>query len=130
MYSVILASSSHAESRHCHGHRRWWLSCGDCRYRSDGQPLNATYPAGITLITWKATDVANQIATCIQTIKVRTTADVRVVIDPLINPIKVGKFLTYRVEITNHGPSPAIGVRLTDTIDEKSFLWGSWRVRA
>ena len=92
--------------------------------RSDGQPLNATYPAGITLITWKATDAANQMATCVQTIKVRTTADVRVVIDPLINPIKVGKFLTYRVEIINHGPSPAIGVRLTDTIDSKEIFVG------
>ena len=90
--------------------------------RSDGQPLNATYPVGTTTIEWKATDAANQIATCVQTIKVRTLADVRVVIDPLTNPPKVNKFLTYRVEIINDGPSPALGVQLTDTIAMDQFF--------
>jgi uncharacterized repeat protein (TIGR01451 family) len=90
--------------------------------RSDGQPLNATYPVGTTTIEWKATDAVNQIATCIQTIKVRTLADVRVVIDPLTNPAKVKQFLTYRVEIINDGPSPALGVQLTDTVAMDQFF--------
>ncbi len=90
--------------------------------RSDGQPLNATYPVGTTTIEWKATDAANQIATCVQTIKVRTLADVRVVIDPLTNPPKVKQFLTYRVEIINDGPSPALGVQLTDTVAMDQFF--------
>lgn len=41
--------------------------------RSDGQPLNAPYPAGATYITWTATDSVNgQAATCTQTITVTT----------------------------------------------------------
>jgi hypothetical protein len=41
--------------------------------RSDGQPLNAPYPAGVTSITWTATDAVNgQTATCTQTITVTT----------------------------------------------------------
>ena len=37
--------------------------------RSDGQPLNANYPVGITTITWTASDGTNT-ATCSQTIEV------------------------------------------------------------
>ena len=90
--------------------------------RSDGQPLNATYPAGMTTILWKATDAAGQMATCVQTIKVRTLADLRTIIAPLIDPGRVGQFLTYRVEIFNFGPSPALGVGMTDTIATDVFF--------
>jgi uncharacterized repeat protein (TIGR01451 family) len=38
--------------------------------RNDGKPLNAPYPAGITLITWTATDASNLSASCIQSIGV------------------------------------------------------------
>jgi hypothetical protein len=38
--------------------------------RSDGLALDATYPAGITTITWTATDAQNRTATCTQTIDV------------------------------------------------------------
>lgn len=38
--------------------------------RSDAQPLNAPYPVGVTTITWKATDAANNMATCSQIITV------------------------------------------------------------
>ena len=38
--------------------------------RSDGQTLNANYPAGITTITWKATDPSSNSSTCTQTITV------------------------------------------------------------
>ena len=38
--------------------------------RSDGQPLNANYPAGITTITWKASDVYGNTSTCAQTVTV------------------------------------------------------------
>ena len=38
--------------------------------RSDGQPLNALYPLGVTTITWKATDASGNMATCAQTITV------------------------------------------------------------
>ena len=50
--------------------------------RSDGKPLTATYPVGSITIEWKATDASNQMVTCVQTIKVRTLADVRVLINP------------------------------------------------
>ena len=90
--------------------------------RSDGQPLNATYPAGTTTILWKATDAAGQMDTCVQTIKVRTLADLRTIISPLIDPGRVGQFLTYRVEIFNLGPSPGLGVALTDTIARDVFF--------
>lgn len=38
--------------------------------RSDGQPLNASYPVGVTVITWTATDAAGNTASCDQTISV------------------------------------------------------------
>ena len=39
--------------------------------RSDSQPLNAPYPVGVTTITWKATDGANNMTTGTQTITVK-----------------------------------------------------------
>ncbi len=39
--------------------------------RSDSQPLNAPYPVGVTTITWKAKDAANNITTGTQTITVK-----------------------------------------------------------
>lgn len=38
--------------------------------RSDGKPLNAPYPVGVTLITWTARDVANNAVSCVQSIAV------------------------------------------------------------
>jgi hypothetical protein len=38
--------------------------------RSDGKPLNAPYPIGVTLITWTAKDANNNTASCNQTIVV------------------------------------------------------------
>jgi len=38
--------------------------------RSDGQPLNAVYPVGITTINWTATDSHTLTATCVQTVTV------------------------------------------------------------
>lgn len=38
--------------------------------RSDGKPLNAPYPAGVTTITWTATDSIGNSASCSQTIVV------------------------------------------------------------
>ncbi|MEO5856186.1 MAG: HYR domain-containing protein [Chthoniobacterales bacterium] len=38
--------------------------------RSDGQALNASYPVGLTTITWKATDAVGRMATCAQTVTV------------------------------------------------------------
>ena len=50
--------------------------------RSDGQPLNAPYPVGVTTIEWTATDTDSQVATCTQTVTVTgtdTTAPILVV---------------------------------------------------
>jgi len=38
--------------------------------RSDGKPLNAPFPVGITIITWTAKDSANNTATCAQSVTV------------------------------------------------------------
>src|SRR4030095_15750292 len=38
--------------------------------RNDGHPLNAPYPVGTTIISWKATDTSNNTDTCLQTIVV------------------------------------------------------------
>ena len=38
--------------------------------RSDGQPLNAPYPKGVTTITWTATDPSGNTASCQQTVTV------------------------------------------------------------
>ena len=40
--------------------------------RSDGQPINAPYPLGVTIITWTATDLNGNQASCTQTIMVNT----------------------------------------------------------
>jgi uncharacterized protein (TIGR03437 family) len=39
--------------------------------RSDNQPLNAPFRAGITTIAWKATDVTGNTATCLQTVIIK-----------------------------------------------------------
>jgi uncharacterized repeat protein (TIGR01451 family) len=41
--------------------------------RDDGDPLNAPYPVGTTVITWTATDGAGNTATATQNVKVRDT---------------------------------------------------------
>lgn len=38
--------------------------------RSDGLPLSAPYPKGVTTITWRATDEANLSASCTQTVTI------------------------------------------------------------
>ena len=38
--------------------------------RSDGQPLSAPFPLGITIITWTATDTSGNTATCFQSVGV------------------------------------------------------------
>jgi len=38
--------------------------------RSDGQPLSAPYPKGVTTVFWRATDDANNAATCTQTVTI------------------------------------------------------------
>jgi uncharacterized repeat protein (TIGR01451 family) len=40
--------------------------------RDDGEPLDAPYPGGVTIITWTATDSEDRTASCRQTITVRT----------------------------------------------------------
>lgn len=37
--------------------------------RSDGKALNAPYPVGVTLITWKATDLRGNMASCAQSLQ-------------------------------------------------------------
>ena len=41
--------------------------------RSDGQPLNASYPRGTTTITWTATDGSGNSSSCTQTVTVNDT---------------------------------------------------------
>ena len=41
--------------------------------RSDGQPLNAPYPVGVTTVTWTVTDSSYNMATCDQTVTVHDT---------------------------------------------------------
>jgi hypothetical protein len=43
--------------------------------RSDGQPLSAPYPKGVTSITWTATDAAGESATATQTVTVSDEED-------------------------------------------------------
>ena len=45
--------------------------------RSDGKPLNALYPIGVTIITWTARDAANNTASCAQTIIVMVPSSPR-----------------------------------------------------
>jgi hypothetical protein len=45
--------------------------------RSDGKPLNAPYPIGVTLITWTAKDVNNNTSSCTQSIVVMTPSGQR-----------------------------------------------------
>lgn len=45
--------------------------------RSDGKPLSATYPIGVTLITWTAKDASNNTASCTQSIVVMVPSSLR-----------------------------------------------------
>jgi hypothetical protein len=48
-------------------------ACGEATVsgaRSDGQPLNGPYPAGVTTITWTAVDAAGNSSSCQQTVTV------------------------------------------------------------
>jgi uncharacterized repeat protein (TIGR01451 family) len=95
--------------------------------RSDGQPLTAPYPVGTTTITWTARDAAGNAASapCQQRITVRTQADLQVI--KYVMPgsaTKVGGFLTYQIEVHNLGPSPALGVTLSDPLSPSMALVG------
>jgi len=50
--------------------------------RSDGQPLNAAYPLGLTTITWTAMDAAGNSASCQQTVTVANPAPVVAITGP------------------------------------------------
>lgn len=92
--------------------------------RNDGQPLNAPYPVGTTIIAWKATDTSNNIATCSQTIVVNDveppviTASVAnsCLWPPNHNLVDVG--LTLAVS-DNCTPAAAIAVAVNVTSDER-----------
>lgn len=92
--------------------------------RNDGQPLNAPYPVGTTIITWKATDTSNNMATCPQTIVVNDveppviTASVTTscLWPPNHNLVDVGFNLAVSDNCT---PALAIAVVVKVTSDEK-----------
>jgi hypothetical protein len=50
--------------------------------RSDGQALNASYPLGMTTITWRATDAAGNQATCQQTVTITNPAPLPTISGP------------------------------------------------
>ena len=54
--------------------------------RSDGQPLNASYPVGTTTITWTVTDTAGLSASAVQTVTVKDTEAPTVACVPTTNP--------------------------------------------
>ncbi len=92
--------------------------------RNDGQPLNAPYPVGTTIITWKATDTSNNTATCSQTIVVNDveppviTASVAntCLWPPNHNLVDVGLSLAVS---DNCSPASAIAVEVKVTSDER-----------
>ena len=71
--------------------------------RSDSQPLNATYPKGVTTITWTATDASGNHSSCQQTITVvdnepptiSCPANLIVDFDPAVN----GAVVTYTAPV-------------------------------
>lgn len=87
--------------------------------RSDGKPLSAPYPLGVTTILWTATDGAGNTATCTQRINVTTTADLTISQTASASPASVFQTLTYTFIVTNRGPSPAHGVTFSDTLPNK-----------
>ena len=92
--------------------------------RNDGQPLNAPYPVGTTIISWKATDTSNNMDTCLQTIVVNDveppviTAAVAnsCLWPPNHNLVDVGLSLAVSDNCT---PSSAIAVTVKVTSDER-----------
>ena len=93
--------------------------------RSDGQPLTASYPVGTTTITWKATDAAGNMATCLQTITVNDveppviTASVAAATclwPPNHDLVDVGLSLAVSDNCT---PAAQIGVDVKVTSDER-----------
>jgi len=97
--------------------------------RSDGQPLNAPYPVGTTIITWKATDASNNMASCPQTITVNDveppviTASVATTClwPPDHTLVDVGLSLAVSDNCT---PASQIGVDVKVTSDEKPEATG------
>jgi hypothetical protein len=66
-------------------------NCGDANVaitstRSDGKPLDAPYPVGVTTITWTATDGAGNTSTATQTV---TVLDVEAPVWDLVNTASV-----------------------------------------
>lgn len=55
--------------------------------RSDGLPLTAPYPVGLTTITWTATDLAGGAASCSQTITVRDVEPPKITCPTDINAV-------------------------------------------
>ncbi|MGB7924334.1 MAG: HYR domain-containing protein [Pyrinomonadaceae bacterium] len=53
--------------------------------RDDGDPLNAAYPIGKTIITWTATDKSGNTTSCEQTVTVKDTVAPTVTLVPTIN---------------------------------------------
>lgn len=92
--------------------------------RNDGHSLNAPYPVGTTMITWKATDKSGNMATCSQTIVVND-------VEPPVITASVASTCLWppNHDLTNVGlslavtdnctPSSAIAVTVKVTSDEK-----------
>jgi uncharacterized repeat protein (TIGR01451 family) len=81
--------------------------------RSDGQPANAPFPVGETIITWTATDAAGNTATCDQSVKVTENvppsitppAPVTVNVNATCDDVAVPNFLNGLVVSDNCTPS-------------------------
>lgn len=84
--------------------------------RSDDMTLTAPYPAGATSITWHAVDAYGNQTTCVQSVRVRTQADLSVAIASSASLVQVGQEFSFVLTVANTGPSPALGVTASATL--------------
>jgi uncharacterized repeat protein (TIGR01451 family) len=71
--------------------------------RSDGAALNALYPVGTTVITWKAADAAGNMATCQQTVTVVNPSPVVTITGPVTGALfQVNNVVNFTATFTDN----------------------------
>jgi hypothetical protein len=85
--------------------------------RSDGQPLDAAYPTGITNVTWTATDTCGNTSSGVQTVTVNpfNTLAVNVELQGFVSPVPFQRCVRFELTPAMLGPAVVVNQTLTFT---------------
>ena len=75
-----------------------------------------SFNAGVTTVTWNATDACGNHSSCSFTVTVNAGADLAISIAALPVTATLGQNLTYTIWVKNLGPSTAAGVLVSETL--------------